>query len=111
MFLNLRPKSIKFLKYQHKFYDHQLDNIFSYTPPKAEETEEKKINLTLVSQQFLCFKESYQKVKLEPIEWDEIFAVLYLIENSYIEYKVNDKRKNNLNKSYTYLFREGTNGQ
>ena len=74
MFLNLRPKSIKFLKYQHKFYDHQLDNIFSYTPPKAEETEEKKINLTLVSQQFLCFKGSYQKVKLEPIEWDEIFA-------------------------------------
>lgn len=111
MFLNLRPKSIKFLKYQHKFYDHQLDNIFSYTPPKAEETEEKKINLTLVSQQFLCFKGSYQKVKLEPIEWDEIFAVLCLIENSYIEYKVNDKRKNNLNKSYTYLSREGTNGQ
>lgn len=59
----------------------------------------------------MCFKGSYQKVKLEPIEWDEIFAVLCLIENSYIEYKVNDKRKNNLNKSYTYLSREDTNGQ
>ena len=93
MFLNLRPKSIKFLKYQHKFYDHQLENTFSYIPPKAEATKGRKINLTLVSQQLLCFKGSYQKVKLEPIECNEIFAMLYLIENSYIEYKVNNKRK------------------
>ena len=59
----------------------------------------------------MCFKGSYQKVKLEPIEWDEIFAMLYLIEHSYIEHKVNDKRKNSMNKSYIHLSREGTNGQ
>lgn len=56
-------------------------------------------------------KGSYQKVKLEPIEWNEIFAILYLIENSYIEYKVNNKREKKLNKTYIYLSREGTNGQ
>lgn len=56
-------------------------------------------------------KGSYQKVKLEPIEWNEIFAILYLIENSYMEYKVNNKREKKLNKTYIYLSREGTNGQ
>ena len=59
----------------------------------------------------MCFKGSYQEVKLEPIEWDEIFAMLYMIEHSYIEYKLNNKRKNSLNKSYIHLSREGTNGQ
>ena len=50
-------------------------------------------------------KGSYQKVKLEPIEWNEIFAILYLIENSYIEYKVNNKRKKNWTK-LIYIYPE-----
>ena len=75
--LNVRPESIKLLEENiHRTFDHiNQSKIFYDPPPRVMEIKTKIINWDLSKLESFCTtKETTNKVKRQPSEWEKIIA-------------------------------------
>ena len=75
--MNVRPEIIKILEENigNTLFDIGLSNIFLGMSPQARETKA-KINKWdyIITKNFCPAKETINKMKRQPIEWEKIFA-------------------------------------
>ena len=75
--LNLRPDTIKLLEENigRTFYDINHSNIFFNSPPRVKKIKTKINKWDLMKLQSFCTaKETINKMKRQPSEWEKIFA-------------------------------------
>ena len=75
--LNVRPKTTKLLEENigETFFDINRSNIFSAQSPQAKEIKAKINKWDLITlKRFCTTKETINKTKRQPMEWEKIFA-------------------------------------
>ena len=81
--LNVRQESIKILEENtgSNFHDFGCSNFLLDTSPEAKETKEKMNYWDLIKVRSFCTaKETVDKTKKQPMEWEKIFAMTYQIK-------------------------------
>ena len=112
--LNVRPDSIKLLEENmgRTLFDINHNNIFLALSPKTKEIKPKLNNWNLIKLQSFCTaKETINKTKRQPTEWEEIFANdmtnKVLISNIYKQLiQLNIKNTNNPIKKWADFTKE-----